>query len=519
MSDAYWERGTLGGVPMARIGGILCAPMTRRTMTMIGGGSGVLLVLLGGAAWWVFRGAAPAFLPPPANIAAIIRRTPTNATGMPLTLPPGFSIGIFASELGKPRVLHMGPRGELLVSVPEDGHVLALRDRDGDGAAEERAVVVTGLRKPHGIVTWEQDGRWKLFVAAEDRVLAFDYDPDARRAANPTTLTELPVGGQHVTRSLSLQWNPRVDTPPRLLVSVGSSCNICQETDARRAAILSMNLDGSDVRPFATGLRNSVFMAHAPWTRGGPVWATEMGQDFLGDALPPDEINIVEEGSDYGWPYCYGKNVRNAFDVRRRVACDMKAPSHIDLPAHVAPLGLAFIPEIGWPKGWGNDLLVAYHGSWNRSSPTGYEIVRVRLAEYGARVVGIEDFISGWRVSDQRALGRPVDLLAQPNGTLYISDDHAGVIYRVTYDPSVWVDDGQEGKPPDRSAGGCVITGCSGQVCADREVMTTCEYRPEYACYANERCERQENGSCGWVATEALRSCLDRTRRPSFPGT
>jgi glucose/arabinose dehydrogenase len=220
--------------------------------------------------------------------------------------------------------------------------------------------------------------------------------------------------------------------PEKLLISVGSSSNVSHEEDWRRAKILTADTDGGNLRTFASGLRNAVFMAIHPVT--GQVWATEMGRDFLGDDLPPDEINIVEEGRDYGWPVCYGKNIHDTDfdDTPGPNPCIEKAASYIDIPAHSAPLGLAFIPEKGWPKEYWHDLLVAYHGSWNRSEPTGYKIVRYKLDRKG-NLLGEEDFISGWLTENNRALGRPVDILVCPGGIMYVSDDKAGVIYRVAY--------------------------------------------------------------------------------------
>ncbi len=157
------------------------------------------------------------------------------------------------------------------------------------------------------------------------------------------------------------------------------------------------------------------------------VWVTEMGRDLLGDDLPPDEINIIDEGGNYGWPFCYGKNVHDGdFDPKVTHFCREPAtvPSSIDIPAHSAPLGLAFFPDEGWPKEFRNDLLVAYHGSWNRSVPTGYKIVRYRLDSEG-RFQGVDDFISGWLASDGRSLGRPVDIMIRPEGTIFVSDDKA----------------------------------------------------------------------------------------------
>jgi glucose/arabinose dehydrogenase len=229
----------------------------------------------------------------------------------------------------------------------------------------------------------------------------------------------------------------------RLFTSVGSTCNACEESDWRRAAVLVSDEDGKDLKVFAKGLRNAVFMTTHFVT--GDIWATEMGRDLLGDDLPPDEINILKEGVNYGWPICYGKNVPDA-SYARDVGCENFIPSHIDLQAHSAPLGLAFIPEdpstgsgqAAWPEEYWHDLLVAYHGSWNRPEPTGYKIVRLKLNAQGnpstsSGQVIQEDFISGWLEGD-RAFGRPVDILVQPGGVMYISDDKAGLIYKVTYD-------------------------------------------------------------------------------------
>jgi len=195
-----------------------------------------------------------------------------------------------------------------------------------------------------------------------------------------------------------------------------------------------MNKDGSDFREFASGLRNSVFLASHPQTE--KIWATEMGRDLLGDDIPPEEINILEEGKNYGWPYCYSQNVHDDnFDAQKTVNCTGKTPPHIEIQAHSAPLGLAFVPEdSNWPEEYKNNLLVSYHGSWNRSVPTGYKIVRYKLDEAGNILVAQEDFITGWLQGSTgaAALGRPVDIVFH-EGVMYVSDDKAGVIYKVTY--------------------------------------------------------------------------------------
>ncbi len=355
-----------------------------------------------------------------------------NRTGMPLKLPPGFSIEVFAKDLGKPRVMIEGPHSDLFVSIPSQGKVVALPDRNSDGIADEVVTVLEGLNRPHGLAFGAIDS-WQMYVAESDALTVYEYDSDKTKATGKKVLAKLPDGGNHVTRSIMFWRAP--DGVGKILISVGSSCNVCYEKDSRRAAVLVYDFVNGKTEPLARGLRNSVFMTLSP---KGEVWATEMGRDLLGDDLPPDEINIIEQGKDYGWPICYGKNKHDAvFDknVYVRDPCADKVASHIDLPAHSAPLGLAFIPkDAGWPKEYEGDLLVAFHGSWNRSEPTGYKVVRIKLDEQG-QYEGMEDFISGWLQSDGTALGRPVDILVQPGGVMYISDDKAGVIYRVMYSP------------------------------------------------------------------------------------
>lgn len=195
-----------------------------------------------------------------------------------------------------------------------------------------------------------------------------------------------------------------------------------------------MDLDGGNSEIFATGLRNAVFMAENP--SDGRVWVTEMGRDNLGDDLPPDEINILAQGKNYGWPNCYGRNIHDGeFDkniyIRNPCLEPFETPSWIDLSAHSAPLGIAFFAQ-GWPDDLSGDALVALHGSWNRTEPAGYKIVRLRLSA-GGELQGMEDFISGFLGQDGRKFGRPADIMIEA-GTLYFSDDSAGVIYRLAYD-------------------------------------------------------------------------------------
>lgn len=407
----------------------------------------ILLTTAGVFFYRNFRGAGPAILPPkpitssPPSDKALQPGTPEqNLLG--LTLPQGFSISIFARGLGGPRVLLYQEfnylfdevlhdhQEALLVSLPSEGKVLSLRDLDGDGVAERVKTLISGLNRPHGIaLNCGGMGSCGLWVAQSDKVVVYPYTELVKKGvpSGSGTIFKMPDGGNHWSRTI------KFSPDGALYISIGSSCNVCLEKDERRAAIYRRVPvpDDQDPSPriFATGLRNSVFFAWHPKT--GKMWATEMGRDLLGDDLPPDEINIIEEGKDYGWPFCYGKNVVDPFgnDPSR---CQVATPSHIDLPAHSAPLGLAFVPEnSAWPEEYWGDLLVAYHGSWNRSVPTGYKVVRIKLDENG-NSEGIEDFITGWLRDDGTVTGRPVDLLATGDGRLYISDDKAGVVYLVT---------------------------------------------------------------------------------------
>jgi glucose/arabinose dehydrogenase len=317
------------------------------------------------------------------------------------------------------------PLGNLLVSIISQGKVVALPDKNHDGIADEVITVAEGLHSPHGLA-FRCGKTCKLYIAETDQVAVYDYDQINLKASNKKKIIDLPDDGGHFTRTIMLMPSPNQD---KLLTSVGSSVNAAYEKDWRRAKILISNTDGTNLKIFASGLRNSVFMAIHPLT--GQIWATEMGRDYLGDNLPPDEINIIEQDKDYGWPDCYGKNVHDTDFDKNTNPCKepYKTASYIDIPAHSAPLGLAFFPEEGWPEEYWYNLLVAYHGSWNRSIPTGYKIVRYKLDKEG-NYLGKEDFITGWLTEEKRAFGRPVDILIRP-GVIFISDDKAGLIYKV----------------------------------------------------------------------------------------
>lgn len=329
-------------------------------------------------------------------------------------IPRGSKFDIFADVDGNlPRVLAFDAQGNLLVTSTNKGKLLALPDKDKDGKADEVIEVLDNLNKPHGI----DFNEGYLYLAETDKVSRYFYDSENYTARLDKVLFELPSGGRHFTRTIKIK-------DGLIYTSVGSSCDSCIEKDWRRAAILASDLEGNNLRVFASGLRNTVFF---DFDDSGRLWGLDMGRDNLGDELPPDELNLIEEGKDYGWPWCYGnQKVDDKFaSVEQRKDCFRTQAPVYEIPAHSAPLGLTFINSSYMPYEQGN-MLIAYHGSWNRSQPRGYEVVKLNFI--GQNIAGSDTFISGW-LKDSDILGRPVDLIFDGSGNLYVSDDYAGVIY------------------------------------------------------------------------------------------
>ncbi len=338
----------------------------------------------------------------------------------PIALPPGFAIGVFASGLSGPRMLATGPDGHLYAAERGAGRVVRLPDRDGDGQADSIEVVAEGLDAPSSLAFYK-DG--SLYVGETRRVLRLS-DPDEagvyrRRDA---IIDGLPSGG-HNTRTVlfSPDWST-------LYVSVGSSCNVCEEDDPRRAAILRYDPDGSGESIYASGLRNAVGITIRLGT--DELWATVNGRDMLGDDLPPETIYRVQEGGDYGWPRCHSGRILDP-DFGAPDACQGVPLPLVEMQAHSAPLGLAFYSGETFPEEYRGDLFVAFHGSWNRREPTGYKVVRIPMQ--GGTPGAAQDFAVGWLTEEGSAWGRPVDVVTGSDGGLYISDNSGGVIYRVYY--------------------------------------------------------------------------------------
>lgn len=338
-----------------------------------------------------------------------------------ISLPSGFSISVFADNLGGSAVSSPGPsggprmmeyyNGVLLASLMGQGKVIALPDSDGNGKADKVVVVADGLDRPHGLAVYGGE----LFIAEESRVIRGSLDNNFSLVNISVVVDGLPSGGGHFTRTIVIRNGT-------IYLSIGSSCNACIEDDVRRASILECSMAGQ-CRVFASGLRNSVGLAVHPVS--GELWATDNGRDFMGNDLPPDEVNILREGKNYGWPFCYGNKVPDG-----NADCSGTESPVAQLQAHSAPLGLAFYDIRMFPEDYLGSLFVAYHGSWNRQPPTGYKIVRLKLD--GNSVVAVEDFASGW-LDSATVIGRPVGVIVASDGALLVSDDHSGRIYRISY--------------------------------------------------------------------------------------
>jgi glucose/arabinose dehydrogenase len=337
-----------------------------------------------------------------------------------LTVPPGFRFTRFVEGLPAVRFLRFTPKGELLASQPRAGKVVLLEpDRNGDGRTDGVRVLLEGLNRPHGMDL--HDG-W-LYVAETDAIGRVRFDPATGKTvgAFERIVTGIPGGENHWTRTL------RFGPDGMLYVNVGSSCNVCMEKDARRAALLRFEPDGTGGEIYATGLRNSVGFDWQPGT--GKLYATDNGRDLLGDDFPPCELNEIRQGAFYGWPFANGDRVPDPDFGKGREAeiAASTPPAHAFRP-HNAPLGFTFLRSAGLPDGFENAALAALHGSWNRTRKDGYKVVSLHWRSDGS--IEERDFMTGFERDDD-VIGRPVDVIEGPDGAIYVSDDYAGSIYRI----------------------------------------------------------------------------------------
>ncbi|NIQ87858.1 MAG: sorbosone dehydrogenase family protein [Deltaproteobacteria bacterium] len=337
-----------------------------------------------------------------------------------IQLPVGFQIDIYADKVENARSMAMGEKGTLFVSTRKAGKVYAIVDGNRDNKADQIFTLAKGLNMPNGVAF--RDG--SLYVAEVSRILRFDNIE--RRLKNPPKPAiirdDFPTDRQHGWKFISF------GPDGNLYIPVGAPCNICRRGDERYASIMRMRPDGKGLEIFAHGVRNTVGFDWHPATK--ELWFTDNGRDWLGDDQPPDELNRApDKGLHFGFPYCHGGTIPDPeYGSQRR--CNEFVPPAMQLGPHVAALGMRFYTGALFPPEYRNQIFIAEHGSWNRSVPIGYRITLVKLE--GNRAVHYEVFAEGW-LKNGRAWGRPVDVLVMPDGALLVSDDRAGVIYRISY--------------------------------------------------------------------------------------
>ena len=339
------------------------------------------------------------------------------------TVPPGFRLNVFAANFKRPRWLTVAPNGDIFLADTGAGEIVVLRDPQHTGGAQEREVFAEGMKRPFGIAFRED----YVYVGNMNEVVRFRYDPKtSKRLGEKEHLLDLPSGG-HDTRSLAFSADGK-----HLFIGVGSASNIDTGEDPLRAAVTICDPDGKNARLYATGLRNPVGLALEPAT--GEVWTTVNERDELGDDLPPDYFTSLKDGGFYGWPYSYiGNNVDPRVKPQKPDLVARAIIPDVLLGAHVAPLQFAFYTGKQFPESYRGGAFVAEHGSWNRATRSGYQIAFVAFkngkpsADPVPFMTGLVPDPTGTDVS-----GRPVGVTVAPDGSLLVSDDGAGVVYRIS---------------------------------------------------------------------------------------
>lgn len=339
-----------------------------------------------------------------------------------IRLPPGFQIEIFAEGLPHARSLALGDHGTVFVGTLRDSRVYAITP-DGQGGRRV-STVVDNMVSPNGVAFKDGD----LYVAEVSRVWKL---PDIERHLDDPPKPVL-VRGDFSTDTWHGWKYIGFGPDGKLYIPVGGPCNVCEKADQRYASLMRMNPDGSDLQLFARGIRNTVGFDWDP--RTDELWFTDNGRDNLGDNLPPDELNHAPRpGLHFGFPYCHGGTIPDP-EFGRKAPCAQFVPPARPLGPHVASLGMRFYNGPMFPSEYQGQILIAEHGSWNRSEKIGYRIAMVRVKDNQA--VSYEPFAEGWLVQG-KVWGRPVDLLVMEDGSLLVSDDYSGTVYRIFYVPPV----------------------------------------------------------------------------------
>jgi len=349
----------------------------------------------------------------------------TEASGkLPLNtikMPAGFSIAVYA-EVEDARSMAMSPGGTLFVGNKSEDKVYAVRDTDGDKVADKKWILASGLNMPNGVAF--RDGA--LYIAENSRISKLDGIES--RLANPgkpaVVYDEYPTEAHHGWKYIAF------GPDGKLYVPVGAPCNICESKDPIYASITRINADGSGMEVFASGVRNTVGFTWHPAT--GEIWFTDNNRDSMGDDQPPCELNTASKaGMHFGYPYCHGGTIADPDFGKKRPCSEFTVPAQ-NLGAHVAPLGLKFYTGTQFPENYRGHLFIAEHGSWDRSKKVGYKVSLVKVVDN--KVMSYEPFATGWlNDGEQKAWGRPVDVLLLDDGSMLVSDDRAGVIYRISY--------------------------------------------------------------------------------------
>jgi len=338
-----------------------------------------------------------------------------------LHVPAGFTLSIFADNLPNARSLALGDNGTVFVGTGSEGAVYAVQDSNSDGIADKSYVIASHLYMPNG-VAYRDDS---LYVAEVNRIIRFGRI--TQQLTNPpkpvVVYDQFPSEQHHGWKYL------RFGPDNKLYTSVGAPCNICEPEQPIYSSLVRLNADGSGFEMLARGIRSSVGFDWQPETNA--LFFTDNGRDYLGDDLPPDELNQwTTTGEHFGFPYCHGGDIPDPEFSADKKCRQFTAPVW-KFKAHIAPLGLRFYRGKQFSVEYKNQLFVAEHGSWNRSEPQGYRVAMVKFNQ--GKPVSEQVFIDGWLTKDGKVLGRPVDILEMPDGSLLISDDKLGVIYRVEY--------------------------------------------------------------------------------------
>jgi glucose/arabinose dehydrogenase len=341
-----------------------------------------------------------------------------------IKLPAGFEIEVFA-EVDNARSMVMSPSGVLYIGNRNGDKVYAVKDTDGDFKADKKWTIASGLNMPNGVAFKDGD----LYVAEVSRILKYSgiesklANPPAPEIINDKYPTDTHHGWKYIA------FGP----DGKLYVPVGAPCNICESKDEVYASITRINPDGSGREIFASGVRNTVGFTWHPLTK--ELWFTDNGRDWLGDDIPPCELNRApQSGLHFGYPYCHGGTIKDPEFGSKRPCADFIGPAQ-NLGPHTAPLGVKFYTGNMFPAAYKNQAFIAEHGSWNRDKKIGYRVSLVKI-EDNTKATSYETFASGWLDDEtQKFWGRPVDVLVLNDGSMLVSDDQADVVYRISYKP------------------------------------------------------------------------------------